>query len=106
MAPPPTLATAPLAQVAAALRRRTVSPLELLEAYQRRIGPAAELRAFITPPGERARREAHPAQQQPARRHAGALLRAPLAGKGLVSAPGRPTPAGPPAPPGRGPPTA
>src|SRR5437773_4130149 len=85
MVPPPTLATAPLAQVAAALRRRTVSPLELLEAYQRRIGPAAELRAFITPPGERARREAQRAQQQLARRQAGALLGVPIAVKDLFA---------------------
>src|SRR2546430_1141604 len=85
MAPPPTLAAAPLAQVAAALRRRTESPLELLEAYQQRIEPAAELRAFITPPGERARREAQRAQQQLARRQAGGLLGVPIAGKDLVA---------------------
>src|SRR5207248_9204294 len=94
MAPPPTLATAPLAQVAAALRRRTVSPLELLEAYQRRIGPAAELRAFITPPGERARREAQRAQQQLARRQGGALLGVPVAVEGLLATRRLPTPAG------------
>ncbi|OLD72947.1 MAG: hypothetical protein AUF61_02300 [Chloroflexi bacterium 13_1_20CM_66_33] len=94
MAPPPTLATAPLAQVAAALRRRTVSPLELLEAYQQRIGPAAELRAFITPPGERARREAQRAQQQLARRQAGALLGVPIAVKDLFATRGLRTTAG------------
>ena len=94
MAPPPTLAAAPLAQVAAALRRRTVSPLELLEAYQQRIGPAAELRAFITPPGERARREAQRAQQQLARRQAGALLGVPIAVKDLFATRGLRTTAG------------
>src|SRR2546430_12973203 len=97
MARPPTLAAAPLAQVAAALRRRTVSPLELLEAYQRRIGPAAELRAFITPPGERARREAHPAAQQLARRQAGALPGGPMPANDLLATRGLPTTAGPPA---------
>src|SRR5256714_4856688 len=94
MAPPPTLAAAPLAQVAAALRRRTVSPLELLEAYQQRIEPAAELRAFITPPGERARREAQRAQQQLARRQAGALLGVPIAVKDLFATRGLRTTAG------------
>src|SRR2546423_15629237 len=94
MAPPPTLATAPLAQVAAALRRRTVSPLELLEAYQQRIGPAAELRAFITPPGERARRGAQRAPQQLARGQAGGPLGGPRAVKGLFATGGLRTTAG------------
>src|SRR2546423_14336529 len=98
MAPPPTLATAPLAQVAAALRRRTVSPLELLEAYQQRIGPAAELRAFITPPGERARRGAQRAQQQQGRRQAGGHLGGPGGGQDIFWNRGVRTTAGAPGP--------
>ena len=94
MAPPPTLAAAPLATVAAALRRRTVSPLELLEAYQQRIKPAAELCAFITPPGERARREAQRAQQQLQRRQPGVLLGVPIAVKDLFATRGLRTTAG------------
>jgi len=52
------LTSAPLVQIASALRRRQVSPVELVDAYTRRIEAAAGLRAFITPPDERARREA------------------------------------------------
>src|SRR5439155_17916477 len=70
---------ASLAEAAAALRRRTISPLELVDAYQKRIEQAADLRAFITPPGEQARREARRAQQRLARGEAGALLGVPIA---------------------------
>src|SRR3989449_5692406 len=85
MAPPPTLATAPVAQLATALRRRTISPLELLDADQQRIERSADLRAFITPPGERARRAAQRAQQQLARGESGALLGVPIAVKDLFA---------------------
>src|SRR2546427_11437696 len=91
---PPSLATAPLAQLATALRRRTISPLELLDAYQQRIERSAELRAFITPPGERARREAQRAQQQLGRGQAGALLGVPIAVKDLFATRGLRTTAG------------
>src|SRR5438132_8589721 len=94
MAPPPTLATAPLAQVAAALRRRTVSPLELVDAYQERIERTANLRAFITPPGQGGSREAQRAKQQLARHGAGALLGVPIAIKDLYATRGVRTTAG------------
>src|SRR2546430_10659134 len=94
MAPPQTLATAPLAQVATALRRRTISPLELLDAYQQRIERSADLRAFITPPGERARRAAPRAQQQLARGESGALLGVAIGVQDLVATRGLRTPAG------------
>src|SRR2546422_10803859 len=103
MAPPPTLATAPLAEVATALRRRTISPLELLDAYQQRIERSADLRAFITPPGERARRAAQRAQQPLARGGAGALLGGPIAAKDLGAARGLRATAGPRPPSGVGP---
>src|SRR5438128_12097694 len=93
MAQPPSLTAAPLAAVAAALRRRAISPLELVDAYQERIESAADLRAFITPPGDRARPDAKRAQQRLARREPGALLGAPIAIEDLVAARGlRPTP--------------
>src|SRR5439155_25688307 len=79
MAQPPSLTAAPLAAVAAALRRRAISPLELVDAYQERIESAADLRAFITPPGDRARPDAKRAQQRLARRQPGALHGVPIA---------------------------
>src|SRR3989475_7159068 len=94
MALPPSLATAPLAQLATALRRRTISPLELLDAYQQRIERSADLRAFITPPGEQARRAAQRAQQQLGRGEAGTLLGVPIAVKDLFATRGLRTTAG------------
>src|SRR5438094_4034605 len=94
MAQPPSLKAAPLAAVAAALRQRTISPLELVDAYQERIEAAAELRAFITPPRERARRAAQRAQQQLARGESGALLGVPIAVKDLFATRGLRTTAG------------
>src|SRR5438046_10121871 len=94
MALPPSLATAPLAQLATALRRRTISPLELLDAYQQRIERSADLRAFITPPGERARRAAQRAQQQLARGESSALLGVTIAVKDLFATRGLRTAAG------------
>src|SRR5438128_7887009 len=85
MAQPPSLTAAPLAAVAAALRRRAISPLELVDAYQERIESAADLRAFITPPGDRARPDAKRAQQRLARREPGALLGVPIAIKDLFA---------------------
>ena len=94
MAQPPSLTAAPLAAVAAALRQRTISPLELVDAYQERIEAAAELRAFITPPGDQARPDAKRAQQRLARREAGALLGVPIAIKDLFATRGLRTTAG------------
>src|SRR5438094_1745886 len=85
---------ASLAEAAAALRRRAISPLELVDAYQKRIEQAADLRAFITPPGEQARREAQRAQQRLARGEAGALLGVPIAIKDLFATRGLRTTAG------------
>jgi aspartyl-tRNA(Asn)/glutamyl-tRNA(Gln) amidotransferase subunit A len=79
------LTSAPLVEIARALRQRKASPVELVEAYLRRIEQASGLNAFITPPGERARREARRAEQRLARREAGALLGVPIAVKDLFA---------------------
>ncbi len=79
------LTWAPLAQIARSLRRRQVSPVELLDAYTRRIEAARGLHAFITIPNERARREAQRAERRLLRGEAGALLGVPIAVKDLFA---------------------
>ena len=79
------LTSAPLVQIASALRRRQVSPVELVDAYTRRIEAAASLRAFITPPDERARREAQRAKRRLSRGETGALVGLPIAVKDLFA---------------------
>src|SRR5712691_9435176 len=64
------LTSAPLVQIARALRRGQVSPVELLDAYTRRIQEAAGLRAYITPPDERAQQEARRAERRLSRQSA------------------------------------
>jgi aspartyl-tRNA(Asn)/glutamyl-tRNA(Gln) amidotransferase subunit A len=88
------LATASMAELARALRRRTVSPVELFDAYRERAQRKQELQAFITLPDERARREAKRAQQRLARREAGPLLGVPIAIKDLFDTRGIRTTAG------------
>src|SRR5437868_10655671 len=80
-----TLTSAPLVQIASALRRRRLSPVELVDAYTRRIEASAGLHAFITPPGEQARREAQRAERRLARGESGALLGVPIAVKDLFA---------------------
>ena len=69
------LTKAPMAEIARSLRRRTVSPLELVDAYSQRIEEASGLHAFITPPGERARQEARRAERRLRRAAAPAAAR-------------------------------
>ena len=88
------LTKAPMAEIARSLRRRTVSPLELVDAYSRRIEAAGGLHAFITLPGERARREARRAERRLARGEPGALLGVPIAVKDLFATRGVRTTAG------------
>src|SRR3984893_19515792 len=97
------LTSAPLVQIAGARRRRQVSPVELVDAFTRRLEAAAGLRAFITPPDERARREAQRAQRRLSQEEPGALLGVPIAGKDLFQTRALRTTAGGPLPPGRGP---
>jgi aspartyl-tRNA(Asn)/glutamyl-tRNA(Gln) amidotransferase subunit A len=85
MAPVERLTSAPLVEVARSLRRRQVSPIELVDAYLRRIEETEGLRAYITVPAERARREARRAEQRLSRGEAGALLGVPIAVKDLFA---------------------
>src|SRR5947207_13113481 len=79
------LTSASLVQVASSLRRRRLSPVELVDAYTRRIAASAELHAFITPPGKRTRQEAQRAERRLARGESGALLGVPIAVKDLFA---------------------
>src|SRR5438132_2619943 len=88
------LTSAPLVRVAGALRRRQVSPVELVDAYLRRVAETEGLRAFITVPEERARREARQAERRLSRGEAGALLGVPIAVKDLFATRGVRTTAG------------
>jgi len=94
MPPVEALTTAPLVEIARALRRRTVSPPELVDAYSRRIEQASGMHAFITPPGEPARQEARLAERRLTRGAAGALLGVPIAVKDLFATRGMRTTAG------------
>ena len=77
------LTSSPLVQIARSLRRRQVSAVEVVDAFARRLEAAASLRAYITPPDERARREAQRAQRRLSRGDSGALLGVPIAVKDL-----------------------
>ena len=88
------LTSAPLVEIARALRQRKVSPLELVDAYGRRIQQASGLHAFITLPGERARQEARRAGRRLAQGESGPLLGVPIAVKDLFATRGVRTTAG------------
>ena len=79
------LTSAPLVQIARSLRQRQVSPVELADAYTRRIEAAGDLRAFITTPDGRARREAQRAERRLLEGETGALLGVPIAVKDLFA---------------------
>ena len=88
------LTSAPLVQIARSLRRGQVSPVELLEAYTRRIQEAVGLRAYITPPDERTRQDARRAERRLSWGEAGALLGVPISVKDLFATEGLRTTAG------------
>ncbi len=85
MGSPEPLTSAPLVKIASSLHRRRLSPVELVDAYSRRIAASADLQAFITPPGERARQEAQRAERRLSRGESGALLGVPIAVKDLFA---------------------
>jgi aspartyl-tRNA(Asn)/glutamyl-tRNA(Gln) amidotransferase subunit A len=88
------LTSAPLVEIARALRQRQLSPLELVDAYIRRNEQASGLHAFITPPGEQARRDARRAGRRLAQRESAPLLGVPIAIKDLFATRGVRTTAG------------
>jgi len=88
------MTSASLVEIARALRQRKVAPLELVDAYSRRIEQASSLHAFITPPGERARQDARRAGRRLAQGESGALLGVPIAVKDLFATRGVRTTAG------------
>ena len=92
MASSEALTSAPLVQIARGLRRQQLSPVDLVDAYARRIKAATGLRAFITPPD--GRREAQRAERRLAKGESGALLGVPIAIKDLFATRGLRTTAG------------
>ncbi len=88
------LCDAPLTEVARSLRRRAVSPVELVDAYLERIDQAHRLRAFITVTGDAARRQARAAERRLRDGEAGPLLGVPMAIKDLFATRGVRTTAG------------
>ncbi len=88
------LCDASLLEVARALRRRVVSPTEVVEAYLQRIDENRRLRAFITVTAEQARREAKLAERRLQRGDPAPLLGVPLAVKDLFATGGIRTTAG------------
>ncbi len=79
------LSRAPLGELVQALRRKTISPVELANAYRDRIGQGAGLKAFITPPGEDADRDAERAKRELAAKRGGVLSGVPIAVKDLFA---------------------
>jgi aspartyl-tRNA(Asn)/glutamyl-tRNA(Gln) amidotransferase subunit A len=85
MAQPLDLATASMTEVAEALRRRAISPVEVARGYLERIESATHLNAFITAPGAGAIRTARHAADRLARRQTAPLLGVPIAIKDLFA---------------------
>src|SRR3989442_11004320 len=85
MAPVEALASAPLVQIARSLSRRQASPVELADTYTRRIEAAVGLRAYITVPGQRARRGGKRGERGLSRGGIGTLLGGPISVKDLFA---------------------
>jgi aspartyl-tRNA(Asn)/glutamyl-tRNA(Gln) amidotransferase subunit A len=88
------LTQAPVADLIKALRRRTVSPVELAELYGANIEQRAKLKAFITPPDRSAVRQARVAERQLREKEDRPLLGIPIAIKDLFATAGIRTTAG------------
>jgi aspartyl-tRNA(Asn)/glutamyl-tRNA(Gln) amidotransferase subunit A len=88
------LTQAPLADLVQALRRRTVSPVELAELYRANIAKRVGLKTFITPPDGRAVRQARTAERALSSKDHRPLLGVPIAIKDLFATAGIRTTAG------------
>jgi aspartyl-tRNA(Asn)/glutamyl-tRNA(Gln) amidotransferase subunit A len=88
------LTQAPVADLIKALRRRTVSPVELAELYGANIEQRAKLKAVITPPDRSAVRQARVAERQLREKEDRPLLGIPIAIKDLFATAGIRTTAG------------
>jgi aspartyl-tRNA(Asn)/glutamyl-tRNA(Gln) amidotransferase subunit A len=91
---PDDLCDAPLRDVARALRRRAVSPVDLVRAYLARIEKTKRLRAFITVTGQEALRDARNAERRLRAGQDAPLLGVPIAVKDLIATRGVRTTAG------------
>ncbi|HVH65672.1 MAG TPA: amidase [Candidatus Acidoferrum sp.] len=74
-----------LREVADAIRRRQLSPVELLDGFLARVADGKALNAFISEPGVESRRAAQKAQQRLRRPGGGPLLGLPIAIKDLFA---------------------
>ncbi len=88
------LCDAPLVQIVRALRKRAISPVELVDAYLERIERTRHLNAFITVTADRARRAARLAERRLRQGDESPLLGVPLAVKDLFATRGVRTTAG------------
>ena len=81
----PDLTLAAMMEVAQALRRRSISPLELARQYLAQIEDGGRLHAFISPPDATSIRQARHAGERLARDEPGILLGVPIAIKDLFA---------------------
>jgi aspartyl-tRNA(Asn)/glutamyl-tRNA(Gln) amidotransferase subunit A len=87
------IATAPLTEIAAAIRKRTLSAAELAEMCLQAVEAGKDLQAFITPPGQQAISQARQSERR-RRADAGPLFGIPIAIKDLFATAGLRTTAG------------
>jgi aspartyl-tRNA(Asn)/glutamyl-tRNA(Gln) amidotransferase subunit A len=83
-----------MVETASALRRRQLSPVELVDVFLERIKEGSRLNAFISAPGQPERRQARRAAQSLVRKEPGRLLGVPIAIKDLFATRGQRTTAG------------
>ena len=85
MTPADSIALASLVEIRDALRRRRVSSIELADLYRERQRQNARLKAFISPPDDKTRRDARRIEQRLMDREDSPLLGVPIAIKDLFA---------------------